>query len=52
MSERNIYGEVTSVTSIREINRKIRDEIRGVRDRQHLTELKKQVFSGLSAESS
>ena len=41
MSDRNIYGEVTSVTSIREINRKIRDEIRGVRDRQHLTELKK-----------
>jgi hypothetical protein len=41
MSDRNIYGEVNSVTNIREINRKIRDEIRGVRDRAHLTELKK-----------
>jgi hypothetical protein len=41
MSDRNIYGEVNSVSSIREINRKIRDEIRSVRDRKHLTELKK-----------
>jgi hypothetical protein len=41
MSDRNIYGEVNSVTSIREINRKIRGEIREVRDQRHLTELKK-----------
>jgi hypothetical protein len=41
VSDLNIYGEVTSVTSIREINRKIRDEIRSVSDRKHLTELKK-----------
>src|SRR5687768_7797240 len=41
MSDRNIYGEVNSVSSIREINRKIRDEIRSVGDRKHLTDLKK-----------
>ena len=40
MSDRNIYGEVTSVTSIREINRKIRDESREVGDRELLTELR------------
>ena len=41
MSDRNIYGEVNSVSNIREINRKIRNEIRDVHDREHLTELKK-----------
>jgi hypothetical protein len=41
MSDRNIYGEVNSVSNIREINRQIRNEIRDVSDRQHLTELKK-----------
>ena len=37
----NIYGEVDSQEDLREINRKIRDEMDSVRSHDQLTELKK-----------
>jgi hypothetical protein len=41
MSDRNIYGEVNSISDIRDINRSIRREMRGVNSREQVTELKK-----------
>jgi hypothetical protein len=41
MMTNNIYGDVSSMTDIRTINRKIRGEMRQVRNRAELTELKK-----------
>ena len=41
MGERDIYGDVENLTDLRDINRQIRDEMRGVRSRDQLTELKK-----------
>ena len=40
-TQENIYGEVDSQEDIRGINRKIRDQMERVRDREGLTELKK-----------
>lgn len=37
----NIYGEVNTLTDLRDINRQIRKEIRRTRKREDLTELKK-----------
>jgi hypothetical protein len=37
----DIYGEVSNLQDIREINRKIRQEMNAVRGRNQLTELKK-----------
>ena len=37
----NIYGEVSTIGDVRDINRQIRKEMRGVRSRSELTELKK-----------
>src|SRR5438128_1267908 len=37
----DIYGSVDSLQDIRDINRKIRDEIKKVREQPELTELKK-----------
>lgn len=39
--DRNIYGEVNSLSDLRGINRQIRHEIRNARDRSRVTELKK-----------
>jgi hypothetical protein len=41
MMTNNIYGDVSSMTDIRTINRKIRGEMRQVRNQAELTELKK-----------
>jgi hypothetical protein len=41
MSDQNIYGEVNSVSDIRDINRQIRKEMRSVNERSQVTELKK-----------
>jgi hypothetical protein len=40
-TQENIYGEVNSQEDIRRINRKIRDQMEDVRQREDLTELKK-----------
>lgn len=37
----NIYGEVSSLSDVREINKQIRREMRDVHSRSELTELKK-----------
>ena len=39
--DRNIYGDVNSLSDLRGINRQIRNEIRRARDRSRVTELKK-----------
>jgi len=39
----DIYGEVNSAQNIKDINRQIREEMRGVRGRDQLTELKKRA---------
>jgi hypothetical protein len=41
VSNQNLYGEVDSITDLREINRRIRGEIRDVSSRDEITELKK-----------
>ncbi|HEX5370066.1 MAG TPA: hypothetical protein VFY10_11680 [Dehalococcoidia bacterium] len=41
--ERNIYGDVNSLSDLRGINRQIRQEIRRAHDRSKLTELKKRA---------
>jgi hypothetical protein len=40
-SATDIYGEVSNLQDIREINKKIRSEMTKVREREELTELKK-----------
>jgi hypothetical protein len=40
-SSTDIYGDVNTLADMREINRKIREEMRRVRTREQLTELKK-----------
>lgn len=37
----NVYGDVSSLSDVREINRQIRREMQGVKSRSELTELKK-----------
>ena len=37
----NIYGEVTTLSDVRDINKRIRREMRGAKSRPQLTELKK-----------
>ncbi|HEX5139884.1 MAG TPA: hypothetical protein VFX19_02990 [Dehalococcoidia bacterium] len=39
----NLYGEVESLQDLRDINRQIRKEMRQIKDREHLTELKKRA---------
>ena len=39
----DIYGDVNSAQDIRDINRQIRGEMKGVRGREQLTELKKRA---------
>lgn len=41
MTTANIYGEVETLSDVRGINKQIRDEIRGAKNRGQVTELKK-----------